>query len=209
LEEMQRQTYDVILMDCQMPELDGYDVTRRLRLWEKEQHRAPVYIIAVTAHAMEGDRERCVSAGMNDYITKPVHLAQLESALTRALKRKSVTQSTGDAVLDPACLAGLKDLRQPGAPDPLTELFDLFHRESAACLERLHHGAADHDARSTAQAAHTLKGSASNLGASNLARLCAETEQHARASNWEPVAALLQNVETELARVRKALAAEV
>jgi CheY-like chemotaxis protein len=111
LEEIQRASYDVILMDCQMPEMDGYEVTRRIRRWEKENAalgRTPAYIIAVTAHALEGDRERCLSAGMNDYVTKPLHISQLDSALTRALRRKTGgTESirATSLVLDPVCIA--------------------------------------------------------------------------------------------------------
>jgi CheY-like chemotaxis protein len=209
LQELQRQTFDVILMDCQMPELDGYEVTRRLRLWEKETNRRPAYIIAVTAHAMEGDRERCVSAGMNDYITKPVHLSQLEAALNRALKRKTAVTGPANAVLDPVCLAGLKELREPGQPDPLSELFGLFENESTVCVEKIQRGVVDQNSTAAAQAAHTLKGSASNLGATQLAAWCAQTEQRARAGDWSAMPDLLRHIEEELARVKSALNAEL
>jgi len=209
LQELQRQTYDLILMDCQMPELDGYEVTRRLRQWEKETQHAPAYIIAVTAHALEGDRERCVSAGMNDYITKPVHLAQLEAALIRGLKRKATPAGSADPVLDPVCLAGLKELREPGQPDPLSELFELFRHESLACVEKIERGVTDHNSGATAQAAHTLKGSASNLGATQLATYCSQTEQRARASDWDAMPELVRHLNEELARVKSALDAEL
>jgi CheY-like chemotaxis protein len=210
LEELKRNVYDVILMDCQMPELDGYEVTRRIRAWEAETRRPPVYIIAVTAHALEGDRERCVNAGMNDYITKPVHMAQLEAALNRALKpRAGAAAAAGATVLDPVCLAGLKELREPGQPDPLTELFDLFRRESARCVASLSEGSGAHNAQAAAQAAHTLKGSASNLGATQLATLCAQAEQRARVADWDRVDQLIHQVEQELERVKTALAAEI
>ncbi len=79
LEALRRIPYDIILMDCQMPELDGYETTQRLRLIDAR----PIYIIAMTAHAMEGDREKCLDAGMNDYIAKPVKSADLQAALSR------------------------------------------------------------------------------------------------------------------------------
>ncbi len=209
LQELQRQSYDIILMDCQMPELDGYEVTRRLRTWEKETNRPPTYIIAVTAHALDGDRERCVSAGMNDYITKPVHMVQLEAALNRALKRKAVPVAQAATVLDPVCLAGLKELREPGQPDPLLELFDLFQTESVACLEKIERGVADQNSAATAQAAHTLKGSASNLGATQLAACCAQAEKLARASDWNAMPDLVRHLKEELLRVKSALDAEL
>jgi DNA-binding response OmpR family regulator len=102
-----------------MPEMDGYEVTRRIREFEKQSagKRAPVYIIAITAHALEGDRERCLSAGMNDYLTKPLHIAQLEAAINRAIRRRPA-QEKSEGVLDPICIAGLKELREPGQADP-------------------------------------------------------------------------------------------
>jgi two-component system, sensor histidine kinase and response regulator len=210
LQELRQHPYDVILMDCQMPELDGYEVTRRIRDLEKETQRPPAYIIAVTAHAMEGDRERCISSGMNDYITKPVHLAQLEAALHRALKRRAPTPASDTAdVLDPAALAALKQLREPGLSDPLAELFDLFKRESVGLLERVERGAAENNSTAVAQAAHTLKGSASNLGATQLAVTCLALEQRSRASDWPAVQEQLPKLREELERVKKALDAEL
>jgi two-component system, sensor histidine kinase and response regulator len=210
LQELHRQTYDVILMDCQMPELDGYEVTKRIRDLEKETHRAPAYIIAVTAHALEGDRERCMTAGMNDYITKPVHIAQLEAALHRALRRREpgpVSDTAG--VIDPVTLAALKQLREPGLSDPLAELFGLFQRESVGLLERVERGATENNSTAVAQAAHTLKGSASNLGATHLAVICLAMEQRARASDWPAVQEQLPQLREELERVKRALDAEL
>ncbi len=209
LQEFQRVSYDVILMDCQMPELDGYEVTRRIREFEKQSgaRRTPVYIIAITAHALEGDREHCLSAGMNDYLTKPLHIAQLDAALTRALRRRPVP-SAAASPLDPVILASLKELREPGQPDPLVELAELFHRESEACVQRLEQGIAAQDSALASRAAHSLKGSASNLGAPKLAACCAEMEQNAKNGDWPPLPAQLAELKTELARVREALQAE-
>jgi PAS domain S-box-containing protein len=85
LEALQRVPYDVILMDCQMPEMDGYEATRQIRLLEQEEGRTPVYIIAMTAHALQGDKELCFNAGMNDYLSKPVRPNELQEALERCV----------------------------------------------------------------------------------------------------------------------------
>ena len=89
VEAAQAHPYDVILMDCQMPELDGYEATRRLRAWENQRRDAgekfePAYVIAMTANAMRGDRDACIAAGMNDYVSKPVRTHELAAAIARA-----------------------------------------------------------------------------------------------------------------------------
>ena len=88
LEALQRIPYDLILMDCQMPEMDGYETTRVIRQWENRSDSAcpwksPVHIVAITAHAMQGDREQCLAAGMDDYISKPIRLPELQAVLER------------------------------------------------------------------------------------------------------------------------------
>jgi CheY-like chemotaxis protein/HPt (histidine-containing phosphotransfer) domain-containing protein len=209
LQELQRVSYDVVLMDCQMPEMDGYEVTRRVREFEKQRSGPfpPVYIIAITAHALDGDRERCLSAGMNDYLTKPLHIAQLEAALDRAIRRRPAMERS-EVVLDPVCIAGLKELREPGQADPLIELAELFNREADACVGRMETGLSQHDINATARAAHSLKGSANNLGANRLATICAGLEENARVSDWAQVGVQLGELKAQLERVRESLKAE-
>ncbi len=85
LEMLKKETYDLVFMDCQMPEMDGYEVTRRLRRWEQETGRERIPVIALTAHALEGDREKCMAAGMDDYLSKPFSITQLREVLSRWL----------------------------------------------------------------------------------------------------------------------------
>ena len=99
LQALQRIHYDVILMDCQMPEMDGYEATRQIRLREQEEGRTPVHIIAMTAHAMQGDRELCLAAGMDDYLAKPVRTLELQQALEHVRPAKIAPGNLG-AIFD-------------------------------------------------------------------------------------------------------------
>ena len=144
---------------------------------------------------------------MNDYLTKPLHIAQLDAALTRASRRRVPVEKL-NIVLDPICIAGLKELREPGQPDPLVELFDLFNRESDACVQKMDAGLAAQDANGAARAAHSLKGSASNLGEHRLAGACAAFEQSAKSSGWTQAEAQLREIRTQLEKVRESLKAE-
>jgi len=213
LEAIQRAPCDIILMDCQMPELNGYEATWQIRDAEKQQAAATgvtrrVYIIAMTANTKADNRDKCLQAGMDDFIRKPVQLPELEAALHRGLADRA-SQKALDKVIDPVVIAGLRQLRTPGKPDPLAELIDLFLQEAPAHPQALESAAAQNDHTSLARtfsAAVRLKGSAMNLGARNLAALCDEIEQTAR--NWslaEDVPPLLEQTRLELSRVREAL----
>ncbi|MCF7707695.1 MAG: PAS domain-containing protein, partial [Verrucomicrobia bacterium] len=210
--------YDIILMDCQMPEMDGYDATRRIRQIENEassegrpcQHH---YIIALTANALQGDREKCLASGMNDYISKPVQIADLQISLYRAVSATSPRdeqpadpeQPAAEEVLDSNALAGLRELRIPGEPDPLVELVDLFLEDAPKKLERIKTSLKSNDTKTLTIAAHSLKGSSSNLGARKLSSLCAELENQAKANNTVESPALIDKIEIEFDRVVKAL----
>ncbi len=212
IKALQRAPYDIILMDCQMPELNGYETTWQIRENEKNQPSATasarrVYIIAMAANTRTDNRDKCLQAGMDDYINKPVQLPELEAALHRGLADRA-TQHALEEIIDPVVIAGLRQLRMPGKPDPLAELIDLFLQEAPAQLQALEKAVAQNDPSSLARtfsATTTLKGSASNLGARNLAALCDEIEQTARNWSLADVAPLLERTRSELGRVRDAL----
>jgi CheY-like chemotaxis protein len=205
--------YDIILMDCQLPELDGYKTTIEIR--QREAHRnngrnKRSYIIAMTAHAARGAREKCVAAGMDDYLSKPVRLTDLGAAMQRALSYlqvSAVTRSGGDGedALDPQAIATLRELRQPGKPDPVAELIEMFLRDTPVRLEEMKAAVAQYDPIRLSAMAHNLKGCASSIGASQMAVLCGELEARADAKSVQSAAHVFKRVEAEFTRVREAL----
>lgn len=212
LEALKKQRYDIILMDCQMPEMSGYEATFNIREQERTdaEHEKPVsriYIIAMTANTEADNRSKCEQAGMDDYINKPVGLSELEAALHRALADRA-TQKAIEEVLDPIVIAQLRQLRMPGKTDPVVELADLFLKEAPSQLQALELAVNQNDYTSLAKAisaATSLKGSSGNLGARNLAALCDEIEQTAKNWSLEEVLPLVERAREELGRVQEAL----
>jgi len=207
-----RGPYDVILMDCSMPEMSGYEATWQIREAEKKQTEtadpAPhTYIIAMTANSEADSREKCLTAGMDDFINKPVQLPELEAALHRALADRAAQQAL-DAVIDPVVIAGLRQLRMPQQADPLVELIDMFLREAPAQLDVMEKSVASTEVEAVSRAlgaATVLKGAAGNLGARNLAALADEIVQAIHSGYLSESRPLVQKAQGEFERVRDAL----
>jgi CheY-like chemotaxis protein len=211
LEKIDQSHYDIILMDCQMPVMDGFEASWQIRNRESGQAKAsgdvvPIQIIAMTADTAEDSREKCLTAGMNDYIRKPVQLPELEAALERAARTPEARKL--DEVLDPIVLAGLRMLRRAGRPDPVTELVTLFLEEAPERLAAIETAVKANDMWSMSKivaAATSLKGSCSNLGAQDLAVICGNIETSGRDGALDEIDPLLQQAREELERVRAAL----
>ncbi|HTD87167.1 MAG TPA: response regulator, partial [Candidatus Binatia bacterium] len=211
LQALAQVPYDIILMDCQMPEMDGYETAKAIRRTPDVTSSAP-YIVALTANAMLGDRDKCLGSGMNDYLPKPLDLADLEGVLERALaKLQPIEQeiSARSPCLDEAVIAGLRDLREPNEPDSLKELAELFIKDGWMRLTRLERALADKDFPGASAIAHTLKGSANNLGARHLAGLCQSLENTAKSEDPMESANILLELKGEFQQVERALHAEI
>src|SRR3989440_1340314 len=224
LEALQRQRYDVILMDVQMPEMDGLEASRAIHEgWEASQRPR---IVAMTANAMQGDREECLAAGMDDYLTKPIQVKALQEALERAgpwakkrirdLKLVEVAVPTHDdgrqeesaPALDPAVLSELRQFQGEGEPDIVQELVEAFQFETPPLLETLRQAIAEEQSEQLKRAAHNLKGSSNNLGARTMAALSADLETIGKKGTVEGAAGLVTRLEQEYHRVCQALPRE-
>jgi len=213
LEAMARHHYEAVLMDCQMPKLDGYATTAQIRAREAEGQRTP--IIAMTANVGPLAREKCLAAGMDDYISKPVLGQELDRVLARWAPRKEertlAERPSDPGKTRPARVIDLRMLEELGANDPkglVREVIELFLLDAPERVAALHDAMARGDMSALACTAHTLKGSAGHLGARALATLCARLEALGRADARESAALALAAVEDELERVREALVAE-
>jgi two-component system, sensor histidine kinase and response regulator len=185
--------YAAIFMDCHMPELDGYEATRRIRAAEGDR-RVP--IIAMTALSMSGDRERCLAAGMDDYISKPLRQEQLEEVVARWLTANNVDDANpasagadvgardeGDVVpddLDVIDDATVEQLRHSLAPEMLGELLGTFERQLNRCLAEIEAAVARGDHGEVRRLAHLLKGSSATFGAQQVRAICLRLEHSGR-----------------------------
>ena len=205
LQAIKQIPYDIVLMDCQMPELDGYEATRLIRSEEhKQQKHRRLYIVAMTAHALAGDREECLRCGMDDYISKPVRMEELDDAIARGLKALENACHPEAEILDKGVLDGVRDLRAPGEPDPLAELIDLFLLDTPPRIARILDSFKAGDPAELERAAHSLKGSSSNLGAKCLADACTEIVNVTREGKL-PEASSIARVLSEFERLKPVL----
>ncbi|MFM9886454.1 MAG: response regulator [Burkholderiales bacterium] len=216
--------FDLILMDCQMPVMDGYAATAEIRA--REARAAPAYagrrrvpIIALTAHAMQGDRERCLAAGMDDYLPKPYSKQQLATVLERWLRpregaaaRVEVTSETrievgkpDEPLIDFAAIAVIRQLQQPGAADVVDRVVRTYCSDAPKLIERMRASLQGADVETLIRSAHSLKSSSASVGVMRLASLSKEVEMRARANDLANLNSMIATIEAEYARSTKAL----
>jgi two-component system sensor histidine kinase/response regulator len=220
VEATRQRAYDAILMDCQMPEVDGFEATRLIRVQEADGARRRTPIIAMTANAMAGDRERCLQAGMDDYLAKPVHPAELRATVARHIggagggRRDQArpasaadppgpvtagrpADGTGHAdvpLVDAAQLHDLGILGEDGR-NVLRELTNLFAVETPELIARIGDGIDGRMSTRVQAAAHTLKGSASAIGAARMAVMASELDALAKAGSLDGAESLLSRLD--------------
>lgn len=210
VELAQESHYDLIFMDCQMPDVDGFEASRRIRSYEGDMKNCP--IIAVTADAMKGARERCLEAGMNDYISKPIEMEKLQAVLGMWLSTDSHQKVESDAVVFQPVLPNYGvvmdwdhfTLFTDGDLQQEKELIDIFVKYAEEALENLAQNCTDDENEIWKSMAHKLKGSAANLGAKALSSMCAEAEQ-SYAAPMIVKASLLSGIEITYSQVREQL----
>ncbi|MEA3210936.1 MAG: hypothetical protein QOE70_3993 [Chthoniobacter sp.] len=207
LNALTKATYDLVFMDCQMPVLDGYAATQELR--QSELPEARTWIVAMTANSLEGDREKCIAAGMDDYISKPVKMDDLHAAIERfaGLRRIELEarELGGVAAIDLKAIASFRDLDQFTGEDLLTDLIDVFLENTPKLLAEARAALGANASPQLARAAHTLKGSCSNFGAERMREACRLLEEHANGRSLKNAGSLLASLETEFTYVRIAL----
>ena len=216
LEALEKVPYDIIFMDCQMPEMDGYEATAEIR--QREGSSKHTTIIAMTAHVLEGAREKCLAAGMDDYVAKPVKPEALEVVLERWTRPPvQPLESTGseayagttiEDIMDATVLARFREDQDESKPDVVIELIDLFVRETLTSLPTLHEAVAEGNAQALHREAHNLKGSCAILGLRQMAAISEELEQMGRSGSIAGAEALLVQLEPQFERVRQALESE-
>ncbi|MBS3735122.1 MAG: response regulator [Phycisphaerae bacterium] len=227
--QLEGEPFDAVLMDLQMPEMDGFEAVAEIRRREASDASRPrAYVIALTAHAMKGDRERCLDAGMDDYLSKPIRLNALQKVLNDVPRAEHDT--TGDGHEDAA--SGRKPSRnaerkgksmpetshsdEPKGPafDPaaamqrvggdeelLCELIELFSGEAPELIERMNEAIASGDTAGVTEAAHSIKGASGNLSAKYVFEAALNTERAARDGETEGVKELVEQLSGEVDRL--------
>lgn len=201
--------YDLILMDCQMPSMSGYEATDLIRKRE-QSHRLPrIPIIAMTANAMQGDREKCLASGMDDYLSKPIKAGVLRDMLSQWLIHdidqlpetvQSVTEpletkkENNDPILDLETLNALKDIME----DDFSSLIDSYAEDAPTLLTDLKQSAKEADLTILIRAAHTLKSSSGNLGATLLSGIAFDIEQLGKNKKLQEVIDLIPDLQDAL-----------
>jgi len=197
-----------------MPKLDGFKTTAKIRMGEWNVRNPKIPIVAMTAHAMEGDREACIAAGMDDYLHKPVRIDDVHNVLLQWIPSKiskkpstpvepavQVTQCSVDfTVLD-----RLKKFRRKGGTDPITEMIDIYIRETIEDLSKLKESLQDGNTERFINLIHGLKSSSANVGATAMSELSRTIEEHARHNEMKGQIIWLDQLETEYHKVRKSL----
>lgn len=229
IEALQDEAYDIVFLDCQMPNLDGFQTCKHIRGFPNQlKCRDGVPIIALTASATKEVREECLTVGMNDFITKPFTLGQLRQALSRWLperfqsdKDKEAAAQEGEALsgyvqessivngIDKHALNALRILDTTSNPNGFVDLISTFLKSSRKTIDQLREAFDNASTESIAQAAHSLRSSSANLGAVALSKLCQELEATAGTKDTPEIGTFIGAISDEFDKVCSTLAIEI
>lgn len=227
LDALERHPYTLLLLDCQMPIMDGFQTIRAIRENERRNpHLQRITVIALTAHAMASDRDNCLKQGMDDYLSKPYTLSQLQDMLNRWLsptespkeierlpvqKKVSVTNAHSDIrqPLDPAALDILRSMQRIGKPSTLAKVIRLYFDSAPNLVNSIEYAIGAGDSYTLRRAAHSLKSSSANLGAMQLADLCRQLESCGEQQRCVDALQLIGPMKAEYAQVCYALQNEL
>jgi CheY-like chemotaxis protein/HPt (histidine-containing phosphotransfer) domain-containing protein len=227
---LRQRDFDIILMDCQMPEMDGLEAAGEIRLMEQERTGCRIPIVAVTANAMEGDREQCLAAGMDDYISKPFNRGRLAEVLQEWCADSIATEArlvpvndshpeastvdtgrseTGGSAINQAALDNIRGLQQQGKPDFLEKIITLYMNDSPGLINGLRDSIDKNDAHQVRMLAHRFKSGSANLGALELAELCGQLEESGLNNEMGNAETLINRIEREFKTASVALLNEI
>ncbi|MBU0910232.1 MAG: response regulator [Proteobacteria bacterium] len=225
LDTVAQKEFDLILMDCHMPEIDGFTAAAEIRRREAEKGtKRRVPIIALTGDVQTGVREQCQAAGMDDFLGKPFYMNDLQNLLGRWLAGRIAPQAfASDAqentspaaetqtrpLLDQKRLDMIRAMQRPGSPSVLDRIIIMYNESSPEILRAIHEAVQKADAESLREAAHSLKTSSANLGATELAALCKELEHLGGGAKAEAAAELLVRLDDTYQEVISALTLEM
>ncbi len=188
---LEKKSYDLILMDCMMPEMDGYEATGEIRRRQAIGELSQVPIIALTANAIEGDREKCLAAGMDDYLPKPFKAQNLFNLLEiwlnqpNIVNKETIMNSENMTVIDYSVLTSLKSLASTNGDEILVRIIKLYMENSDKLLHTMEDAFSNGDLNSIRISSHTLKSSSQQVGAYELAELCRSVENDARKQQYD------------------------
>jgi CheY-like chemotaxis protein len=224
LERYASSEFELIFMDCQMPGIDGFEAAAEIRKQEARSGRR-IPIVALTASAIEGDREQCLAAGMDDYVPKPFTTEQMGSALATWLGRSTggadngkrdhltlVAPAPAEALpepIDDRALDALAQLRRGGRPDIVNRVITLFLHSAPALVRELEKGAASGNGARLHRASHTLKSASANVGAIVLSAHCKELEVLTRTVTVPDAPSRVETIVEDYRRAQAALTARL